>query len=141
MRVAREHQIPLSVRGGGHGFWGRAIRADGITRWVRIDADRRPAVIGGGALSSDVVSAGEKVGLTATTSTAGAVARVWSSGTTMLVRQGANHHARLKRIDLWADARFLLAGTPLSGTTCIVPQRRALLGSGTTTIVPRAAGR
>ncbi|MGJ9413679.1 FAD-binding oxidoreductase [Aeromicrobium sp. CF4.19] len=82
VRVAREHQVPLSVRGGGHDFWGRAIRADGVVidlagmREVQVDATGHQAVIGGGALSSDVVSAAEGVGLTAVTGTAGAVGMV-----------------------------------------------------------------
>jgi len=79
VRAARDHQVPLSVRGGGHDFWGRAVRPGGIVldltgmRSVRIDAERRHAVIGGGTLSSDVVSAAEGFGLTAVTGTAGAV--------------------------------------------------------------------
>ncbi|QUX31442.1 FAD-binding oxidoreductase [Nocardiopsis akebiae] len=79
VRAARDHQVPLSVRGGGHDFWGRAVRPGGIVldltgmRGIRIDAEKRHAVIGGGTLSSDVVSAAEGVGLTAVTGTAGAV--------------------------------------------------------------------
>jgi FAD binding domain-containing protein/berberine-like enzyme len=82
VRIAREHGVPVSVRGGGHDFWGRALRPGGLVldltgmRQVRVDADRRVATVGGGALSSDVVGAAERVGLTAVTGTAGSVGMV-----------------------------------------------------------------
>ena len=82
VRAAREHGVPVSVRGGGHDFWGRAFRPGGLVidltdmRGVRVDADRRVATVGGGALSSDVVGAAERVGLTAVTGTAGSVGMV-----------------------------------------------------------------
>ncbi|SEH53726.1 FAD/FMN-containing dehydrogenase [Mycolicibacterium rutilum] len=79
IRVAREHTIPLSVRGGANDFWGRGLRSDGLVldlsamRAVRVDEDRRIATVEGGALSSDVVRAAEKAGLTAVTGTVGTV--------------------------------------------------------------------
>ncbi|WP_069169214.1 FAD-binding oxidoreductase [Streptomyces griseus] len=82
VRASRNHEVPLSVRGGGHDFWGRAFRPGGLVvdltdmRDVRIDSDNRCATVGGGALSSDVVSAAERVGLTAVTGTAGSVGMV-----------------------------------------------------------------
>ena len=82
VRASRGHGVPLSVRGGGHDFWGRAFRPGGLVldltdmREVRIDSNNRCATLGGGALSSDVVSAAERVGLTAVTGTAGAVGMV-----------------------------------------------------------------
>lgn len=82
VRAAGEHGVPVSVRGGGHDFWGRALRPGGLVidladmRGVRVDADRRVAAVEGGALSSDVVAAAERVGLTAVTGTAGAVGMV-----------------------------------------------------------------
>ncbi|WP_233521287.1 FAD-binding oxidoreductase [Streptomyces triticagri] len=82
VRAARNHGVPLSVRGGGHDFWGRALRPGGLVldltdmRTVQVDVGRRFATVGGGALSSDVVSAAERVGLTAVTGTAGAVGMV-----------------------------------------------------------------
>lgn len=82
VRAAGEHGVPVSVRGGGHDFWGRALRSGGLVidltdmRGVRVDADRRVAAVEGGALSSDVVAAAERVGLTAVTGTAGAVGMV-----------------------------------------------------------------
>lgn len=82
VRASRNHGVPLSVRGGGHDFWGRAFRPGGVAldltgmRDVRIDVNRRCATVGGGALSSDVVSAAERVGLSAVTGTAGSVGMV-----------------------------------------------------------------
>ncbi|MGW7089040.1 FAD-binding oxidoreductase [Streptomyces sp. NPDC054871] len=82
VRASRNHGVPLSVRGGGHDFWGRAFRPNGLVldltdmRDVQVDVDRRFATVGGGALSSDVVSAAERVGLTAVTGTAGSVGMV-----------------------------------------------------------------
>jgi FAD/FMN-containing dehydrogenase len=82
VRAAREHGVPVSVRGGGHDAWGRALCPGGLVldltdmRDVHVDADRREATIGGGALSSDVVGAAEQVGLTAVTGTAGSVGMV-----------------------------------------------------------------
>ncbi|GAA5115121.1 FAD-binding oxidoreductase [Pseudonocardia adelaidensis] len=82
VRAAREHGVPVSVRGGGHDFWGRALRPGGLVldltgmREVHIDADRGVATVAGGALSSDVVVAAERAGLTAVTGTAGAVGMV-----------------------------------------------------------------
>lgn len=82
VRAAREHGVPVSVRGGGHDFWGRALRPGGLVidltgmRGVRVDAGRRVASVEGGALSSDVVGAAERTGLTAVTGTAGAVGMV-----------------------------------------------------------------
>ncbi|WP_250405535.1 FAD-binding oxidoreductase [Streptomyces cellostaticus] len=82
IRASRNHGVPLSVRGGGHDFWGRAFRPGGLVldltdmRGVQVDIGRRVATVGGGALSSDVVSAAERVGLTAVTGTAGAVGMV-----------------------------------------------------------------
>ncbi|WP_260421623.1 FAD-binding oxidoreductase [Streptomyces candidus] len=57
--------------------WRRGLVLD-LTdmREVRIDSNNSCATLGGGALSSDVVSAAEKVGLTAVTGTAGAVGMV-----------------------------------------------------------------
>ncbi|EFL38591.1 FAD-binding oxidoreductase [Streptomyces griseoflavus] len=82
VRASRSHGVPLSVRGGGHDFWGRAFRPGGLVldltrmRSVQVDVDHRCATVGGGALSSDVVSAAERAGLTAVTGTAGAVGMV-----------------------------------------------------------------
>ncbi|MFF8659222.1 FAD-binding oxidoreductase [Streptomyces huasconensis] len=100
--ASRHHGVPLSVRGGGHDFWGRAFRPGGLVldltdmREVQVDVDRRFATVGGGALSSDVVSAAERVGLTAVTGTAGSVGMV---GLTL----GGGYGPLLGRFGLAAD--------------------------------------
>ncbi|WP_343951665.1 FAD-binding oxidoreductase [Nonomuraea longicatena] len=79
VRVAREFGLPLSVRGGGHDWAGRALRDGGLTldlsgmREVGIDPDRRHAVVGGGATAGDVLAAAEPFGLVAATGTIGSV--------------------------------------------------------------------
>lgn len=75
--AARECGIDLSVRGGGHDWVGRALRDQGLVidlgqmRNVRIDGTT--AVVGGGALTSDVVAAAGARGFNVATGTAGTV--------------------------------------------------------------------
>ncbi len=60
VRFAREHQIPFSVRGGGHAVAGHALRHDGLVidlsamNAVRVDPTNRRGSVQGGALWSDV---------------------------------------------------------------------------------------
>jgi hypothetical protein len=71
VRAAREHQLPLSVRGGGHDWAGRAIRPGGLVidlsqmRRVTIDPRARIATVAGGATAADVADAAAGHGLTA----------------------------------------------------------------------------
>jgi hypothetical protein len=82
VRAAREHQLPLSVRGGGHDWAGRAVRPRGLVidlslmRRVTIDARTRIATVAGGATTADVVAAAAAHGLTAVTGTTGGVGMV-----------------------------------------------------------------
>ena len=68
IRTARDVNLPLSVRGGGHDWAGRAL-CDGLVidlsgmRDVVIAPDRSTALIGGGARASDVVAVTEPLGL------------------------------------------------------------------------------
>jgi FAD/FMN-containing dehydrogenase len=61
IRIAREHDLPLSTRCGGHDWAGRAL-CDGIVidlggmRQVSILPDRQRVEIGGGALAADVAA-------------------------------------------------------------------------------------
>ncbi len=70
--AARRANLPLSVRGGGHDWAGRAL-CDGVVidlsemREVTIAADRRSASIQGGARARDVISAIDSLGLAAVT--------------------------------------------------------------------------
>jgi FAD/FMN-containing dehydrogenase len=71
VRIARSHGIPLSVRGGGHDWVGRALCADGLVidlsgmRQVSVDPHSRVATVAGGAKVGDVVAAADAHGLIA----------------------------------------------------------------------------
>ncbi|WP_454616678.1 FAD-binding oxidoreductase [Bradyrhizobium cenepequi] len=85
IRSARKHGLPLSVRGGGHDWAGRAL-CDGAVidlsgmRNVEISADRRTAMIAGGARAADVIAATDPLGLAVV---AGSVSRVGVAGLTL----------------------------------------------------------
>jgi FAD/FMN-containing dehydrogenase len=78
MRAARERDLPISVRGGGHDWAGRAL-CNGVVIDlsamcdVAIAPDRRSAMIGGGACASDVTAVGDPLGLVAAAGSAGCV--------------------------------------------------------------------
>jgi FAD/FMN-containing dehydrogenase len=86
VQTARAHELPLSVRGGGHDWCGRALRDGGIVvdlsgmRQVTVDTGRGIASAGGGATSGDVVEAAEPHGLVAAT---GVVGKVGMAGLTL----------------------------------------------------------
>ena len=69
VRVARAYDIPMSVRGGGHDWAGRALREGGLVidlremRRVTVDASTRTAVTEGGARVGDLASAAHRYGL------------------------------------------------------------------------------
>jgi FAD/FMN-containing dehydrogenase len=69
VRFAREHDILLAVRGGGHSLPGLSTCDDGIVldlspmRSVHVDPERRRATVEGGALLGDLDRAGEPYGL------------------------------------------------------------------------------
>ena len=77
--AARTNGLPLSVRGGGHDWAGRALRENGLVidlsgmRHVEIDAAAQVATVAGGARGMDVVAAAAAHGLTAVTGHCGAV--------------------------------------------------------------------
>src|SRR5215510_4631985 len=76
--AARDCDLPLSVRGGGHDWAGRAL-CEGIVidlsglNHVVVDSDHRTARISGGARASDVLAATDPRGLVAVTGSCGAV--------------------------------------------------------------------
>jgi hypothetical protein len=82
VRTARAHGLPLSVRGGGHDWAGRALRHDGLVvdlsgmRGVEVDHQARVAKVGGGATAIDLISAAAPYELAAVTGTVGAVGMV-----------------------------------------------------------------
>jgi FAD/FMN-containing dehydrogenase len=79
VRVAREHNLPLSVRGGGHDWAGRSIRDRGLVidlskmRRVEVDAKAQVAMAEGGATAGDLIAAAAPHNLVGVTGTASAV--------------------------------------------------------------------
>jgi len=79
VRAARTHGLPLSVRGGGHDWAGRALSDHGLVvdlsrmRQVEVDVRGRAATVAGGALAGDVIAAAGPHGLAAVTVAAGTV--------------------------------------------------------------------
>ncbi|AGZ40864.1 FAD-binding oxidoreductase [Actinoplanes friuliensis] len=77
--VARRLGLPLSVRGRGHDWAGRSLRAGGLTldlsglSSVRVDAEKGRAIVGGGAGIGDVLRATGDAGLVAVTGTTDSV--------------------------------------------------------------------
>ena len=75
VRWVRSHELPLSVRGGGHDFAGRALREQGVVidcslmRAVTIDPETRTARVQGGATAGDLIEAAQHYGLATTTGT------------------------------------------------------------------------
>jgi FAD/FMN-containing dehydrogenase len=78
IRAAHDGGLPLSVRGGGHDWAGRAL-CDGIVidlsgmNGVVVGSDSRSAQISGGARASEVLAVTDPLGLAAVTGTCGAV--------------------------------------------------------------------
>lgn len=79
VNCARAHGFPISVRGGGHDWAGRALAHNGLvidlSRMSRVDVDpsARIATIAGGATAADVVEATEVHGLVPATGSFGQV--------------------------------------------------------------------
>jgi FAD/FMN-containing dehydrogenase len=78
LRAARDCDLPLSVRGGGHDWAGRAL-CDGIVfdlsgmNEVVVDPDNHSVRIQGGARAADVVAVTDPLGAAAVTGSVGAV--------------------------------------------------------------------
>jgi FAD/FMN-containing dehydrogenase len=72
VRFAREHGLPISVRGGGHSAAGKALVDDGLVidltrmRTVDVDPGRQRATVQGGATWADFDSAAQVHGLAVT---------------------------------------------------------------------------
>jgi FAD/FMN-containing dehydrogenase len=76
--IARDCGLPLSVRGGGHDWAGRALCAGividlGGMNGVSVDADHRSAIIAGGARAADVAAVTDPLHVAAVTGTCCAV--------------------------------------------------------------------
>jgi FAD/FMN-containing dehydrogenase len=91
VRIARAHELPLSVRGGGHDWAGRALRHCGLVidlsemRQVTVDASDGIASAGGGATAGGLVDAAGRHGLVTAT---GSVGKVGMAGLTWAVGTG-----------------------------------------------------
>jgi FAD/FMN-containing dehydrogenase len=78
IRTARECGLPLSVRGGGHHWAGRALCAGIVIdlrgmNEVSVDADHRSAIISGGARAADVAAVTDPLHVAAVTGTCSGV--------------------------------------------------------------------
>jgi len=79
VRAARRHGLPLSVRGGGHDWAGRALCDDGLVidltgmRDVAVDPRALVATVAGGARAKDVAAAAGAHGLVAALGNCGTV--------------------------------------------------------------------
>jgi len=78
IRTARDCGLPLSVRGGGHDWAGRALCAGIVIdlsgmNGVFVDADHRSAIISGGARAADVAAVTDPLHVAAVTGTCSAV--------------------------------------------------------------------
>src|SRR5215467_5656474 len=79
VRVASRHGLPLSVRGGGHDWVGRALRPDGLVidlstmRQIIVDPHSRVATVPGGAKANEVAAAAGAHGLVAALGNCGTV--------------------------------------------------------------------
>jgi FAD/FMN-containing dehydrogenase len=78
IKIARDCGLPLSVRGGGHGWAGRALCAGIVIdlsgmNGVSVDPDHRSAIISGGARADDVAAVTDPLHLAAATGTCSAV--------------------------------------------------------------------
>jgi FAD/FMN-containing dehydrogenase len=92
---AREHDLPLTVRGGGHGVAGRAV-ADGalmidLSRMngIAIDPIRRTATVQGGVRWAELDTAGHRTGLATTVgvvATTGVIGLAMGGGLGYLMR-------------------------------------------------------
>src|SRR5260370_14960216 len=77
--AARAYGLPISVRGGGHDWAGRALSDQGLVvdlsrmRQVEVDVRGRVATVAGGALAGDVFAAAGPHALAAVTGVAGIV--------------------------------------------------------------------
>ncbi|WP_394835996.1 FAD-binding oxidoreductase [Pendulispora rubella] len=79
VRAAREHGLPLSVRGGGHGWTGNALCPEGLVidssgmRQMGLEAYGHVMTMGGGTLARDVFRVADRIGRAAVTGSSGAV--------------------------------------------------------------------
>jgi hypothetical protein len=119
VRLASEHGVPVTVRGGGHNVAGRSV-ADGALmidlsrlRGVTVNATGRVAIVQGGALWHDVDVETARVGLATTgglVSSTGVGGFTLGGGTGWLMRRYGLAIDNLQAVSLvLADGRFVRA--------------------------------
>jgi FAD/FMN-containing dehydrogenase len=112
VRFAAEHELPLSVRGGGHNVAGTALVDDGIVidlsrmRGVRVDASARTVHVQGGATWADVDGVTAPLGLAAP---GGVVSETGVAG--LALSGGVSHQRRRDgmTVDNLVSAQVVLA--------------------------------
>lgn len=112
VRVARDYGLPLSVRGGGHDWAGRALRDGGLVidltgmRTVELNPADQLATAGGGATAGDVLTAARPYQLAAVT---GTVKAVGLAGLTLAGGYGPLNGRHGLALDNLVSARVVLA--------------------------------
>ncbi|MFD5557564.1 FAD-binding oxidoreductase [Streptomyces sp. NPDC127068] len=120
VRTAREADLPIAVRGGGHGVAGTASVDDGLVvdlrpmRGVRVDPDARTARIGGGATIGDLDRATQPHGLA---TTGGRASTTGVGGFTLGGGSG------------WLERKFGIAGDNLAAVEVVTADGRTVLAS------------
>ena len=118
VKLARDHDLPLSVYGGGHGVTGSAVIDAGICldlrdlRTVSVDAEARVARVEGGATWGEVDAATQAVGLAVIgrVSTTGVAGLTLGSGSGWIERSFGLVCDNLVSVEVvTADGRVLVA--------------------------------
>jgi FAD/FMN-containing dehydrogenase len=114
VRWTRAHGLPLSVRGGGHDFAGRALSENGVTidlsqiRAVTIDPEARTAHVQGGATAGDLIEAAQKYGLATAT---GTISSVGMAGFTLGGGCGKGNHQGKGTLEVYKNDRSIMSRT------------------------------
>jgi FAD/FMN-containing dehydrogenase len=119
VNFGREHNLPLSIRGGGHNAAGSGICDDGLVidlspiKYVRVDPKKRTVLAGGGSLWGDVDHAAHAFGLAVPSgiiSTTGVGGLTLGGGIGHLTRQCGLTIDNLLAVDMvLVDGRFVTA--------------------------------
>ena len=119
VRVAREHGLPISIRGGGHGVPGFCVCDDGLmidlsaARGIHVDAARRIARVQGGTTWGELDHETHAYGLATTggtVRTTGVAGLTLAGGHGMLMRKyGLSCDNLLSADVVTADGRFVTA--------------------------------